>query len=239
VTETVSAIHRVLTLGSSFPSIVEGSSGRRWVMKLSGAGPGSGALVTEFIGLALARGSGLMVPGAQPVWLPGELPWQTGTDEFYEAVQRSVGWNLGVALIPDARDLAAADLAALPEPFLRRLAAVDALLQNVDRAAANPNIIRDAAGMPWAIDFGACLLIDRLARGAVHVRLDLPANHMLAGSGTYPGPALAREAAAALDPAVLVRAVDELPETWLQELGLPRGTLLSRLQNYVESVGTN
>lgn len=190
--ETVTAIHRVLTLGSSFPSIVEGSSGRRWVMKLSGAGPGGRALATECIALALARRIGLSVPEAEPMWLPSGLPWQAGTDEFYEAVQRSAGWNLGVALVPDASDLAAADLHTLPGPFLERLAAIDALLQNVDRTAANLNIIRDAAGTPWAVDFGACLLIDRLARGVLEPRLELPANHVLARRDGYSGPALAR-----------------------------------------------
>ena len=135
-------------------------------MKLSGAGPGKRALATEYMALKIARHLGLRVPDAQVLDLPRDFPWQAGTDEFYEAVQRSAGANLGVAFIADAHDLKARDLAGLPEPFVDRLAAIDALLQNVDRTAANPNIMRDAAGVHWAIDFGACLLFDRLARGA-------------------------------------------------------------------------
>ena len=38
--ETVAVIHRVLASGSSFPSVVETSAGRLYVMKLSGAGSG-------------------------------------------------------------------------------------------------------------------------------------------------------------------------------------------------------
>jgi hypothetical protein len=239
MTETVTAIERVLTRGSSFPSIVVGSSGRRWVMKLSGTGPGRRALATEYVALALSRRLGLNVPDAVPLRLPGDLPWQTGTDEFYEAVQRSAGWNLGVGFVADARDVVAADLATLPEPFLQRLAAVDALMQNMDRAAANPNIIADAAGTPWAIDFGASLLINRLERGALQPRQDLPANHFLAQSPAMAGPALVREMAAALDATFLNVVVDALPDAWLQEPPFAREVLLSRLQKYAESVRTS
>ena len=177
MTETVSAIRRVLAHGSSFPSVVETTSRQLRVMKLSGAGPGRRALATEYLALQLARGLDLNVPDALLLLLPPDLPWQVGTDEFHEAVQRSVGLNLGVALIPEATDLKAADLHSLPEDFLGRLGAIDALLQNVDRTEANPNIVRDGAGVPWAIDFGACLLIDRLARGVLQPKLELPPNH--------------------------------------------------------------
>ena len=167
MTETVAAFRRVLARRQQLSLAVETTSGRLLVMKLSGAGQGSRGLATELIAGKLAGLAGLNVPRARPLLLPDGLPWQVGTDEFYEAVQRSVGWNLGVEFIPDAIDLDAADLATLPPEFLSRLAAVDALLQNVDRTTANLNVLRDAAGTPWAIDFGACLLIDRLARGAV------------------------------------------------------------------------
>jgi hypothetical protein len=84
--ETVSAIHRVLARGSSFPSVVETTAGTLRLMKLSGAGPGRRALATEYIALRIARRLGLEVPDALLLQLPRELPWQTGTDEFYEAV---------------------------------------------------------------------------------------------------------------------------------------------------------
>ncbi len=234
MTEIVAAFSRVLARGSSFPSLVETASGRLLVLKLSGAGQGSRGLATELIAGTLARRAGLNVPRALPILLPAGLPWQVGTDEFYEAVQRSVGWNLGVEFVPDAADLEAADLATLPPEFLSRLAAADALLQNVDRTKANLNVLRDAAGSPWAIDFGACMLIDRLARGAVTPRLDLPANHVLAGGGPL-----------ALSPRALVAAIGEgpldnalavVPEPWFRELGLSRQDLTGRLKLYFQEV---
>lgn len=232
--ETVAVIHRVLSGGSSFPSLVETSAGRLFVLKLSGAGPGRRALATEYLALKLARYFGLTVPDALVIDLPRDFPWQTGADEFYEAVQRSAGANLGVAFIADARDLKASDLAGLPAPFIQRLAAVDALLQNVDRTAANPNILRDAAGVHWAIDFGACLLFDRLARGALEPRRDLPANHFLAGAT---GPSCpVREIATSIDEQFLATVIQALPEAWLEDLGLARSALHHRTTAYLEAL---
>jgi hypothetical protein len=230
VPETVAAFRRVLARGSSFPSLVETSSGRLMVLKLSGAGQGSRGLAAELIAGNLAALAGLNVPRAQPLLLPEGLPWQVGTDEFYEAVQRSVGWNLGVQFIPDAVDLEAADLPSLPAEFLSRLAAVDALLQNVDRTTANPNVLRDRSGMPQAIDFGACLLIDRLVRGVVTPRLDLPANHILAKyplNGVSP-----QEVAVGFGEEQLDDALAELPEPWCTDLGMPPHALAARLREY-------
>jgi hypothetical protein len=230
VTETVTAFRRVLARGSSFPSLVETASGRLMVLKLSGAGQGSRGLAAELIAGNLAALAGLNVPRAEPLLLSEGLPWQVGTDEFYEAVQRSVGWNLGVQFIPDAADLEAADLSSLPAEFLNRLAAVDALLQNVDRTTANLNILRDPYGMPWAIDFGACLLIDRLVRGVVTPRLDLPANHILAKhplNGVSP-----QRVAAGFGEEQLDDALADVPEAWFADLGMPAHALVARLREY-------
>jgi hypothetical protein len=231
--ETVSAIHRVLARGSSFPSVVETTAGTLRLMKLSGAGPGRRALATEYIALRIARRLGLNVPDALVLQLPHELPWQTGTDEFYEAVQRSAGANLGIALIADATDLDAADLSGLPAEFVARLAAVDALLQNFDRTEANPNLIRDATGAVWAIDFGACLLVDRLARGVLAPAPGLPPNHFLARRG--PGADISA-IAAGLDGGFLERLVAELPQPWLEELRLSQATLAERLSGYFDAL---
>ncbi len=232
--ESVALIHRVLSSGSSFPSVVETVTGRRYVLKLAGAGPGRRALATELVALKLCRHLGLNVPDVELLDLPGDLPWQTGTDEFYEAAQRSAGLNLGVAFLADTRDVTAGELAALPQDFQARLGAADALLQNVDRTRANPNILRDRNGMLWAIDFGACLLFERLARGAIEPRLDLPANHFLAGAPTFAH--AARAAAEAIGAPDLRSILGLVPESWLDDLGLERQTLLDRLLAYLDAV---
>jgi len=232
--ETVAVVHRVLASGSSFPSLVQTVQGRRYVLKLAGAGPGRRALATEYVAIALARHLGLDVPEAHVLDLPHDLPWQAGTDEFYETLQRSPGPNLGVAFIPDARDLKAAELPTLPREFLSRLAAVDALLQNVDRTTVNPNIMRDEAGTCWAIDFGACLLIERIARGSAVARLHLPRNHFLAGEAALSYSV--RAAAETIGSSRLEAIIEGIPEPWLDDLALARPELLLRLQAYLDAV---
>jgi len=229
--DSVTAIERVLSRGSSFPSVVTTASGRRYVMKLSGAGPGRRALATELVALGLARHIGLNVPAAAVLSLPRDLPWQVGTDEFYEAVQRSAGLNLGVAYLAGAEDVRAAELASLPESFLGPLAGADALLQNFDRTASNPNVMRDSPGACWAIDFGACLLLERLARRACEPTLDLPSNHFLAADHRFErGAEAAARGISAWHTSEIVHA---LPDAWVDDLAIAREELLARLDGYL------
>jgi hypothetical protein len=219
--ETVRTIVKVLPGGGGFPSLVETSSGKRYVMKLSGVGQGAAGLATEFIATRLAALLGLNVPAVVPLRLPDELPWQAGTDEFFDAQRRSVGWNLGVAFLDGAVNLTAADLPALPGAFLDRLAAVDALLQNVDRTVKNLNLMRTPDGQDWAIDFGACLFLQRWARRG-EGPCDLPPHHVLVGRALA---VLAVEAALAGAPAL----VAALPDSWMTALATDRNTLVKQL----------
>jgi HipA-like kinase len=223
--ESVSTVVRVMSLGGGFPSLVKTTAGRHLIMKLRGVGQGTPGLLTEFIALRLASALGLKVPHVVPIMLSNTLPWQVGTDEFYEALQRSSGWNLGVEFIDTSRDLMADDLEDIPSAFLDRLAAVDALLQNVDRTAQNPNLLRDATGNYWAIDFGACLFLDRFARYRQLITFELPSNHFLAGRRLQ---LLQVEDA----DVPLQEIVSEVPDSWLGAGG--RETLLDALSNILK-----
>jgi hypothetical protein len=182
--EIVETVLRLMSHGSGFSSLVRTTSGRHFVMKLSGVGQGEPGLMTELIATRMADLFGLKVPRVAPIVLRKDLPWQVGTDEFYEALQRSAGWNLGVEFVNHARDLTLDDLEAIPSAFLDRLAVVDAILQNVDRTRQNPNILSDRTGDLWAIDFGACLFLDRFGRFGKQMSFELPSNHFLAGRNT-------------------------------------------------------
>ena len=206
--ETVSAVIGVMPRGGGFPSLVETTSGRRYIMKLVGVGQGAAGVLTEFVAMRLASALGLQVPAVVPIMLSSALPWQVGTDEFYDALQRSSGWNLGVEFINTARDLSADDLADIPAAFLDRLAAVDALLQNLDRTKENPNLLRDSALNYWAIDFGACQFLNRFARYGQSMTFALPSNHFLA---PRPVQSLRLENAGE----VLRAIVLDVPNSWL------------------------
>lgn len=222
--ETVGTIIRVMPHGGSFPSLVETISGRRFIMKLSGVGQGISGLQTEFIATRLADAFGLTVPRVVPLLLTKAMPWQTGTDEFYEAVQRSAGWNLGVEFIEGARDITANGLADIPADFLDRLALVDALVQNVDRTAENPNILRDRSGAYWAIDFGASLFLTRFASHGSLMKFELPTNHLLAGRQVT-------HRRLENPHGRLQEIVCDLPDAWVDTVSVGRQALLETLRN--------
>jgi len=148
----------VLPAASTSPALIETADGRRWVMKFTGAGPGPFGVLTEYLALGIARAFGAPVPEARPVLLPEGFPWMAGTDEFDSMLQRSIGWNLAVAFVPDARPANPADLE--PSPGLEAIARADCFLQNVDRTAGNPNLLV-AGGRVVAIDYDASLYLSR------------------------------------------------------------------------------
>jgi hypothetical protein len=208
--ELVGSVLRVMSHGSGFSSLIRTTSGRYFVMKLSGVGHGEPGLMTEFIATRLADLFGLKVPRVVPIMLHKDLPWQAGTDEFYDALQRSAGWNLGVEFVNHARDLTLDDLKTIPSDFLDRLAVVDAILQNVDRTRQNPNILSDGMGDLWAIDFGACLFLDRFARFGEQMSFELPSNHFLAGRCTQ-APARPENLSGRLH-----KLVTDVPDSWMR-----------------------
>jgi hypothetical protein len=225
--ETINAVLRVMPRGGGFPSLVETISGRRFIMKLNGVGQGVSGLLAEFIATRLAAALGLKVPRVLPLMLSKALPWQTGTDEFYEALQRSSGWNLGVEFVDDAQDVAANGLGDIPADFLDRLSFVDSLLQNVDRTLQNPNLLRDCEGEYWAIDFGACLFLDRFARCGSRMKFELPTNHLAAGRRVAP---LTFENAYV----PLREVVFDMPDSWTDSVPGGRQALLETLSKLID-----
>src|SRR5690606_30956138 len=213
--------HVVARHGGGAPAAARTASGERWLLKLKAAGAGERGLLADFLGLCIARLLGAPAPAARPLFLAHDFPWQAGTDEFDEMVQRSGGWNLGIGYIEDASPVRGDELETLPEPLLRRIAQIDAALINVDRTRANPNILRGADGRFWIIDFGACLFLNRLLAGEAERPVALPPNHFLHGRAGEP---------ALLDAASIEAMAGQAPEEWLG--GVDRATLAARLARY-------
>ncbi len=219
----VARVLAVLTAASTTPALVETADGSRWVMKFSGAGPGPFGLLVELLALGIAAAMGAPVPAARPLLLPEGFPWQAGTDEFDAMLQRSWGWNLGVAFVPDARPVPAAAALAFEPAALDALARSDALLQNMDRTARNPNLIA-ADGRLWAIDYNACLYLSRALAATRPPARDLPAGHLLAGRLAVPAP---------MPDLGLAALVAAAPDAWIEAAGCERGTLAAALGRYV------
>jgi hypothetical protein len=228
---TIARLLQVFGEGSTSPALAETAAGDLYVVKFAGAGPGPGALLTEFLATRMAARIGVRAPETRALYLPARFPWRIGTDEFEDLVQRSAGWNLGVRFVPDSRNLAASDLGGISAALLTRLAVSDRLLQNVDRTRANPNLIADAAGEVWAIDYGACLFLERIIAGRLAPSLRLPPNHFLAGT---PFDSEAADALAqAVSPSEIEACVAAAPAAWLAAVPISPAALTARLSAYV------
>lgn len=213
----------VFPAASTTPALVETGDGILWVLKFSGAGPGPFGLLTELLALAIAARLGAPVPSASPLYLPPGLPWEVGTDEFDAMLLRSTGWNLGIAHLPDARPATPADIAAADPRDLDAIARADALLQNMDRTPANPNLLV-SGGRLWAIDYDACLYLSRALSGSHPPTTTLPRGHLLAGRPlpAAPLPRFDTTALAALP-----------PDDWLAESGTARQPLARALADWL------
>jgi hypothetical protein len=208
----------VFTAASTTPALIETTTGTETVLKFSGAGPGPFGLLVELLALKLAAALGAPAPAARPLWLPAGMPWTVGTDEFDAMLLRSTGWNLGIALIPDARPATPEDIAAADPTTLDAIARADALLQNMDRTAQNPNLLI-ADGQLHAIDYDACLYLSRALAGRPR-SMTLPAGHLLAGRPLPPTPL----------PAIDATALAALaPDDWLDCASTTRDGLAAAL----------
>ncbi len=213
--------------GSTSPALVETASGADFVLKFAGAGSGPRGLLIEFLALRIADALGAPVPAPTPLLLPTDFPWQIGTDEFDATVQRSAGRNLGIAYVPNARSATAAEVLAGDTTSLSAIAFADRVLQNVDRTAANPNVLIDDAGRLHAIDYDACLYFDRALGARAPFSFALPARHVLAGLD-LPSP----HAAAPVDVGAIVA---DAPAAWFAAAGADRETVTKALQSYLNA----
>lgn len=206
--------------GGSLPALVEADDDGLYVLKLRGAGQGPRALVAEVIAGELARAAGLPMPELALVELDADLGRAEPDPEIQDLLRASVGLNLGMDHLPGSL---AYDPAARQEVGPGLAAAVvwlDALVTNVDRTPANPNLLV-WHGRLWLIDHGAALYRhhqDWRLEGAAARPFPAIADHVLL---PVAGPVDEADARLAplLTPAVIERVTGMLPDEWLGDEG--------------------
>ena len=141
--------------GGSLPAIIEADDDGMYVLKFSGAGQGTKALVAELIAGEIARAAGLLVPELVFVNLDPEIARTEPDPEIQDLIRASGGLNLGLDYLPGSvmfdpvADQPDADLAS-------RIVWLDAYVTNVDRTPRNANMLMWHRKL-WLIDHGASL----------------------------------------------------------------------------------
>lgn len=141
--------------GGSLPALAQASDGNRYVVKLSGGGHGTKALISEFIGAMVASMTPLRVPDLLLLDLSDDFGRTEPDEEIQELLQASRGINMGMGFLPGALTWDVAANVASPEEA-SQIVWLDAFLTNIDRTPLNTNMLL-WHGALWLIDFGASL----------------------------------------------------------------------------------
>jgi hypothetical protein len=142
--------------GGSLPILAEADNGKKYVVKMRGAGQGVLSLVAEILSGEIARSLGLHVPELVLIDLDAAFGRNEPDAEIQDLFKKSVGWNVGMEFVQEATifDAAAGDTATAQEAS--RTVWLDAFTMNVDRTPKNANLLRQKNRM-WLIDHGASL----------------------------------------------------------------------------------
>jgi hypothetical protein len=235
VLRTVTATRYVTPLreGGSLPGLVEADDDGLYVVKFRGAGQGPKALAAEIVAGELARALGLPVPELVLVQLDPELARAEPDPEIQDLIRASAGLNLGVDFLPGALPYTPA---RPPDPELAAAVVwLDALIENIDRTARNPNLLLWHGNL-WLIDHGAALYVHHGSGDPLAVaRRPFPAirDHVLLGAAgalpdaderlaprAEPGPAAALVPEEWIDGAPYAEHLErrlEAPREWLEE----------------------
>jgi HipA-like kinase len=198
--------------GGSLPGLVEADDSGTYVVKFTGAGQGTKALVAEIVVGELGRRLGVRVPEMALIDIDAEMGRREPDEEVQELIAASVGLNLAIDFLPGSVgydrnfDVDPGDLS--PVVWL------DAFVANVDRSARNTNLLIWHRTL-WAIDHGACLRFhhawgspERFARSAYNY-----GDHVLGARGR---PREVHDRLSALvDAELLDQVLEQVPDDWL------------------------
>jgi hypothetical protein len=144
--------------GGSMPGLVEADDDGLYVLKFRGAGQGPLALVAEVIASELARALGFLVPQLVRMELDPVLGRAEPDPEIQELILASGGLNVGIDFLPGSLAYTPSGPVQPDAELAADVVWLDALLTNVDRSAANPNLLVWHQQV-WLIDHGAALYL--------------------------------------------------------------------------------
>jgi hypothetical protein len=219
--------------GGSMPGLVEADDDGLYVLKFRGAGQGPLALVAEVIASELARALGFLVPQLVRIELDPVLGRAEPDPEIQELILASGGLNVGIDFLPGSLAYTPSGPVQPDAELAADVVWLDALLTNVDRSAANPNMLVWHQQV-WLIDHGAALYLQHGGlRPAEQATRAFPqiAEHVL-----LPRASSILEADERLSPrvdrALLEHVVGLVPVEWL--VGDPAETYVDYLERRLE-----
>ncbi|MBM7172303.1 hypothetical protein JQK87_28710 [Streptomyces sp. G44] len=207
-----------LRTGGSVPGVVEADDLGTYVVKFTGSAQGRKALVAEIVVGELARHLGLRFPELVLVHFDPAIARDEPHQEVQDLLRASAGLNLGMDLLPGAKDFTP-DAIDVDPLEAGKVVWLDALTANVDRTVHSSNLmIWPTFGTRppklWLIDHGAALVFHhRWGASAPDKAYDFR-HHALGGYGPDMAAADA-ELAPRVTETVLRDIVGLVPDAWL------------------------
>lgn len=192
-------------------------------------------LVAEVLVAGVARLAGVTVPELVTIELAAEIGRYEADQEVQDLLNKSLGSNLGIDLLPGAFGY---DSAYRPDRELAgRILWLDAMCANVDRSWRNPNLLLWRGDL-YAIDHGAALYFhhswpggggspQRFAEQVYDV-----SEHIL-GHCAAEAAAQDEELASRITPLALEAVVAQVPDEWLEPVSGAENSEALR-QRYVD-----
>lgn len=219
--------------GGSMPAIVEADDDFLYVIKFRGAGQGLKALIAELLGTELARALGFRVPELVFAELDVAFGRTEADEEIQDLLRFSEGLNLGLHYLSGSITF---DPAAnrLDELTASKVVWLDSLIMNVDRTTKNPNMLIWHKEL-WLIDHGAAFYF--------HHHWPEPESLAEKPFGLIKDHVLIKQAQAmdeadawgkkCLNPEVLSRIVNLIPDDWLAQSPSPFDTVEAHRAAYL------
>ncbi|ASS49054.1 MAG: aminotransferase class I and II [Candidatus Fluviicola riflensis] len=139
--------------GGSLPALVEADDDFKYVLKFKGAGHGTKALISEFLGGQLARVLGLKLPELVFITLDEDFGRSEADEEIQDLLRGSHGLNLGLHFLSGAITFDPV-VTTIDSLLASKIVWLDAFLTNIDRTFRNTNMLIWNKEL-WLIDHGA------------------------------------------------------------------------------------
>lgn len=201
--------------GGSMPAIAEADDNFLYVLKFSGAGQGTKALIAELIGGEIARLLGLKIPELVFAMLDEAFGRTEGDEEIQDLLKASTGLNLALHYLSGAVTFDPIVTAVEPKAA-SQIVWVDSLLTNMDRTARNTNMLIWHNEL-WLIDHGAALYFHHSGKPFEEQALrsfELIKNHVLLAQATDIN-AVDAEFRSVLTKEKIQQIVSLIPDEWL------------------------
>lgn len=202
--------------GGSLPALAEADDGFKYVVKFRGAGHGTKALISEYIGGMVAKQLGLYVPELVFINLDEAFGQSEGDEEIQDLLKASRGLNIGLHFLSGALTYDP-NVVEVNSRLASQIVWLDALLTNVDRTVKNTNMLLWHKEL-WLIDHGATLYFHHTwtnwEQQAVNP-FPMIKDHVLLPCADQLD-AVDAEFKAILTDSVIDTIADSLPDTWLE-----------------------